>query len=478
MNPGLRGGMRWGCVQALLLLAFMLLAPAANAQRITSWWPVEIRIAGGGTLKYEMARVDCISSGNDYLMEQYKNISYTFPSGSVSRISPINMSPGSGADGICSPNYGKTNPLRLDFYSSSGQENGNVSLDYVRQSAVLLPPSGYLLPKYQVVGIDFAPPGANSNVNYGKSTMRGTSTSISSSWGSNRSVTASISSSATLFGILKVGSSVSSTSAYGQTRDRTNTIAIGTTGTATDVIPGPLSSADGISHDYDVIWVWLNPAVKLTLKDQTNISWDGYAYNREDDANQMEVVPIYVIQLKNPSLIPPGLAARLARTWDTSGVGGLNADDYAAILRVNPFVENPSYDPNTDPNRRFDIQNSQTFNYTPPPPGGQPITQTYTLTSQATSSAGQGASHSNSVATTTDSSVGISIPVFSASLGLKTSSTYTYTDNWSSSINSGSGQSASLSITGPAASDNYTGPTTIQVWRDNIYGSFMFYGVR
>ena len=59
---------------------------------------------------------------------------------------------------------------------------------------------------------------------------------------------------------------------------------------------------------------------------------------------------------------------------------------------------------------------------------------------------------------------------------LKVTNTATTVTKKSSSQSATSGQTASFSITGPYASDNYTGPTAIQIWRDNIYGSYMFYG--
>ncbi|HEX8758146.1 MAG TPA: hypothetical protein VF745_17550, partial [Steroidobacteraceae bacterium] len=61
---------------------------------------------------------------------------------------------------------------------------------------------------------------------------------------------------------------------------------------------------------------------------------------------------------------------------------------------------------------------------------------------------------------------------------IKLTNTYQWTDSWSSTINSQTGKTASYSITGPASTDNYTGPISFQVWRDNIYGSFMFYPVQ
>jgi hypothetical protein len=63
-------------------------------------------------------------------------------------------------------------------------------------------------------------------------------------------------------------------------------------------------------------------------------------------------------------------------------------------------------------------------------------------------------------------------------LNLKISHTWTTSTRSSTTNTLSPGQKAAFSITGPAASDNYTGPTAIQIWRDNIYGSYMFYGVQ
>ncbi len=342
-------------------------------------------------------------------------------------------------------------------------------------------PSGNVKLKYQVLGVDYAPPGAKSTVNYGGSTMRGTSTSNSSTWTNNTSVSVSLSAKAG-FIFANAGGGVTNTDSYSEEGDSSNSVTVGTTTSQADIIPGPASSATGVDHDYDVIWVWLNPEVNMTLTGPSQIQWNGYLYDAEDDANEMEVVPIYVIELKNPSLMSAGLAARLARTWDKSTLGGLTAQDYAAILSADPFAANPSFNPNTDTSGRYDLQVGQTFSYNPAPAGGQPLTQTYSLVSQSTSSVGKGSSDTRSVGMAIDTftSVGNDIGIFSAkfSLDVKVSDTYTSTSKWSSAINGGVGQTAALSITAPASSDNYTGPTTIQVWKDNVYGSFMFYGVQ
>jgi hypothetical protein len=112
----------------------------------------------------------------------------------------------------------------------------------------------------------------------------------------------------------------------------------------------------------------------------------------------------------------------------------------------------------------------------PNPQGNNPITETFSVSAQSTSTAGQGASTSYSVGAsfTADAEVDF---VVDFTGNIKTSDTITNTSKWSSIVNSATTKTASLSITGPAFTDNYTGPIQMQVWRDNIYGSFMFFPI-
>lgn len=335
--------------------------------------------------------------------------------------------------------------------------------------------SGFVALKYQIVGVDFAPPGAKSYVNYGASAMRGTGSTNSESWSNTVSLSIAQGIGADLFGVSGADLTATFTTSYTQESDSTSSISISTTTTDTDIIYGPASSAVGVDHSYDVVWVWLNPASALNVTGTSALQWAGYAYNEADDAGEMEVIPLYVSWLQNPSTIPADVAARLARSWDKSGLGGLTSVDYAAILAADPFMST-SYNPTTDPNHRFDLQAGYTFPYEPPPAGGQPLTQGYSVSTQTTSSQGQGASYTYSVGLAFDLTTNASL-IASVKSDTKISDTYTTVDKWSSSINSATGKTATLSITGPAVSDNYKGPVEFQVWRDNIYGSFMFYPV-
>ena len=337
--------------------------------------------------------------------------------------------------------------------------------------------TAHLKVKFQILGVDYAPPGAQSCVNYGNSSMQGSSTSNTETWATSIVETVALTTGVNIPGIAHGTLSSTSANTYTQETDDTSSIAVGTTTSNADIVRGPASSSAGVDHDYDIVWVWLNPLVDLLLNPESNmVLWTGYAFNNEDDAGQMEVVPLYVRWLKNPATIPANVAARLARSWDSSGNGGLTTADYATILAADPFYSD-SYNPNYDSHHRFDLQGSQAFNYEPPPGGGQPITETFSIAAQTTSEQGQSAQSTYISNYTVDSDVGINT-VAAIGSDTKISNTYTTTDKWSAAINSVSGKTASLSITGPAVSDNYTGPTTIQVWRDNVYGSFMFYPVQ
>jgi hypothetical protein len=329
---------------------------------------------------------------------------------------------------------------------------------------------GAVFPKYQVLGIDYAPPGSQSSVSYSASFSRGGSTSVSKSFNAEHSVTVATTGSFNI-GPLGVDLSTSISGLYSQRTDNTTGNSWSITTTGGDIIRGPASSSVGIDHNYDVIWVWLNPAVNLTLNGPASISWDGYAFNPANPANEMDVIPLYVHELKDPSLLPANVAARLARTWDRV-LGGLTTDDYAEILKSHPFANNPAYDPNTDTTGRFIPMTGQTFNYVPAIAGAQPVTQEFTSTAQVGSNTANGSQVTRSVSMTVGGTAN-----FVSKLKVELKNTETWTSTTTRTTSDSAGETAKLFITGPQASDNYTGPTALQIWRDTIYGSYMFFAV-
>lgn len=250
----------------------------------------------------------------------------------------------------------------------------------------------------------------------------------------------------------------------------------------------------GLDHDEDIIWIWLNPAIGLTIDSTgTNFTWTGYAFDENDPAGTTDIIGIPVKFLNGHAPMPSNIADVLARTWaprtlctsadpacglDGTKDPGLDASDLAAILRADPF-SNPSYVINIPSGSsctadgRFCRTTNPNLQYSPPPPGGQPITQTFSIQHQATATQGQGATDTRSVSIGTQGNISGS---FFVKLGAKlnVADTLTFVNKWNAMSTSTVGQTASATITGPSSTDNYTGPVEFDIFQDNIYGTFMF----
>lgn len=334
-----------------------------------------------------------------------------------------------------------------------------------KQTAEIVTPS-HVGVKYKVLGVDYAPPGSRSTVNYSGSTLRGSSSSTENSYQNRTDVSADVS----VFGF-----SGNVSASYSQQTTNSSSVAVVATTANSTIIAGPAASSQGVNHDYDVIWIWLNPRLEMTKTGPASIRWGGYSFDPADPAAEMDIVPLYVYQLKNPATIPPATASRLARSWDTSGLGGLTGADFQTILTANPLA-NGSFDPNTDTTGRFDLQAGYTFSFQPPPLGGQPLTQTFSVQKSRTSTTGKTVQHTYQVGYS--ASGGNTLLGSLLGANVKQSSSLSFTDKATVGTTATDTNTAALSITGPAASDNYQGPTSFQVWRDNVYGSFVFYPVR
>jgi hypothetical protein len=285
-------------------------------------------------------------------------------------------------------------------------------------------------------------------------------------------------------GIFSGTLSTSYATSWGQTQDSTDSLAISETYTTGLIQNGPLSSAVGVDHDYDNIYVWLNPEELIAIAG-TEIARNGFGWDGRDSATTicgvgitgMDVVAITLGQLRGTQTIPAPLRCRLNRVWDSS-LGALTSADFLAIASADPFYANPEFNPNTANSARYELPNGQDLimDYIPAAPGEQPTGYTYTSSYSTTTTKGQTATDTHSTTWSMDLNTTGSFPMFySMGLAVNESSTYTSTNKNSSSITSGTSQGANFTIYGPAATDNYTGPTAMQVWKDNVYGTFMFF---
>ena len=353
--------------------------------------------------------------------------------------------------------------------------------------------TGTIEPKYVVLTVTYAPPGSASNVTYSNSTMLGNSSSISGSFQNDVNVSASITTGFSLFGLFGGQTTQTASTQLSQETDSTSTVALNETTTTTTTIRGPSSSAVGLDHDEDIIWVWLNPVVAVTINSDTSFVWTGFLFDQNDPAGTTDIIGIPVKFLNGHAAMPANIADVLARRWaprtlctsadpacgpDGTKDPGLDASDLAAILQADPFA-NPSYVINVPAggsctaDQRFCRTTNTNLQYSPPPPGGQPITQAYTMTHQATSTAGQGGSDTRKVSIGTQG--GISGNFFvKLSAKLNIADSLTWVNKWSSTSTNQVGQTATASVTGPTFNDNYTGPVEFEIFQDNIYGTFMF----
>jgi hypothetical protein len=381
--------------------------------------------------------------------------------------------------------------------------------------------SGYINPRYVILGVTYAPPGNQSYVQYADSTTQGTSTSLNGSFSTKVGYTVSVSSTIGAGG--KVAGNIGGTwgvsdtqtdtfsENYTQEQDTSSSVALSSTETWTNKIPGPLSPYVGVDHDYDLIWLWLNPLLNFTIHSGTpNVTWTGYDFDRDDIA-EMDIYPVYLgfllghLSVPGPNSQeltpfertwaasngqdwPAGITASLLNATDTA----FNSTDAAAIAAADPF-SNPNYTvtvPNTPTGNetssdgRFTLTGNQVVDYVQPPPGGQPFTQTLTESTTNTQTQGEGAKYTLEIGYSWENMFKASFVFDSISESVTNSDTLTWTDQWSKTNTEQTGVTATGSVTGPpcvvsvtSCNPVYTGPTEYEVFQDNIYNTFMFYPV-
>jgi hypothetical protein len=340
--------------------------------------------------------------------------------------------------------------------------------------------SGWIHPKYQIVGLTYAPPGSKSSATYASGFLNGTSVNTTASYSSGVTNKVSVSLGATA-GVVSGKGTVSESTGWTQDEDSTNSVGITQQEATGLVVPGPASSGVGVDHDFDTVYVWLNPMSFVEFGANNVAVQAGLGYDARDTITGMDVVTITIGQLKGTQPIDAGLQDRLNRTWDSSE-GGLTGTDYIDIANADPFFLNPAFNPNTDTSHRFELPLTGSpaeptdliFNYIPVPPGGQPTSQTFTSSYTSTSTAGQTSKDSHTTTYVVDATASAAF-FATASVEFSSTSTYSYSNQWSSMVTNGTSQTMNFTIVPPLSTDNYTGPTAIQVWKDNVYGTFVFY---
>jgi hypothetical protein len=347
---------------------------------------------------------------------------------------------------------------------------------------VVVAAQAYFHPKYQVMTVFYAPPGAKtgarSQVSYGTSYQNGTTTNTSNSFSTTDSVTVSgkITVPIGTTGVtLSITGSVDDSVTQTIGNSQSNTVT--STASSTYTLSG--DAVDGIDHSNDLIRVWLNPIYRAAIT-SSEVYNQGVVADGADpvtkDSDQLDTVDLPVSVLKQ--LVAGASASALGypvlnRTWAasewTAGSPALTPEDYQDILNADPFIAHPTLSPVNNP--RFDVaQDAPLILYYP---AATPQSESFTLSTQTTSTQGQSASDSHSTTVSVDGQLG----TVGNNVDLKVADQWTTTNMWSSSNTTSTTQSAGLVVQYPLTSDGYTGPHDIAVYVDNVYGTFVFYPI-
>ncbi|SRR6266498_2899118 len=313
------------------------------------------------------------------------------------------------------------------------------------------PVSGTLRPKYYILTVVYAPPGtqgsqSSSSVTYGSDSTTGSTVSVSSSFKQDYSVSASYQ-----FGTEDTGTKLGASFSYN--RDASNDHFVEIKKSTSSEISDTGPSIDGIDHDHDAIYLWLNPIIELDMTATTAV-W------RIDNSTQADIQYLYVGWLKNPSQIPPGVAQRLQ-------AHGITTEDYSVILKADPFANGMT---TIDPQRFQSDSFHTTFPYEPPKDPGESVpTMKFSTSYSSNGSSSSTIKNEYTVGVTASGSFDF-LSLAKAKWENKDSWTWTSIDTNSSST--GTTESASVTVGGPAY--GYTGPTDLTVYYDVIYKTFLF----
>jgi hypothetical protein len=300
---------------------------------------------------------------------------------------------------------------------------------------------GTAQPSYYVLAVVYSPPGndsgAASSVSYGTGSSAGTTVGTSSSFKSGVTVTADVG----------AEGGVSVNGGFSFTKASASSVTV--TKTQDLVIAGQGGIHDGIDHDRDTIWLWLNPSIDVSLCGD-HADWQ---FGSEND-EPMETQYVYVRWLKRPQEMPVGVKHVLT-------ANGITPALYPQILARDPFANGAAA---IDPGRF--VKTTTSFPYEPPFEAGDAPFSTELTISNLTAS-------SSSTTKTYEYTVGCSwsggVPLIAK---LTTSLQLTWTNSTSKTSSTSSSEKASVKITGP--SFGYTGPTNMAVYYDTLYKTFMF----
>lgn len=386
--------------------------------------------------------------------------------------------------------------------------DGRFFLQAIGASGSVTKEAGYVNPRFLVAGVTYAPPGPSSNtfVDYTKSTFVGSTQSLSQSFmgSTTQSVSLTYGFSIPLVASGKISESFATTASV--TNKSTSTVTSSVQVSSGEETFGTGNYFAPVNHDYDQVWVWLNPVAIFTIDAGVPLPiWNGYGAD-SNDQNGMDIVPIALGYLNGHfGAIPPDIQTSINRAWASKQVfpagqgAALTKSDLAQIASADPFsvstygtneIGSTPPSPST-PDNRFTVTNcnsGNSFSYLQANPSTTPTIFTCSLMYTSLSTQEQAISTSYSQTFSIDDSFSGSGFFSSFSSELKTSDMLTWTTDAQSSITASTTSTGSLSVQGPPCNNVMQGvgpcvpvydangnePTQFVVYQDNMFGTFMF----
>jgi hypothetical protein len=510
-----------GCVRNFLgtLFAIVMLAGVSFAQSIP------------GTLSSVETTRTVVLGGNGGCTQTFHTWTWSFldPQGAAHAFpgSSLVLQLSGGTPTTCPHS---TSAESLSTWSTDGLYylQGTVSGITITETVTLA--SGYISPKFLIMGVTYAPPGgqAASFVSYGDTTFVGNTSTNTGSFSNTFTESVSVSGGSCLgsgFGLAYIfglygGACVTGTqsSAWTQASNSSNSITVSKQTTNLLKTPGTPDVYSPVDHDYDIIWVWLNPVVTFNVpatntSSSGSIIWTGYGYDYSDPLHEVDVWPVYVGYLNGDfgtSFNCGGVtqpidcqdADAFSRSWVTtqkfaSGVGpGITPADYPTMLSADPFAKNPAYlvtlasgvSPATTTDGRFtqaeeNESSPETFFYRQ---AGLDSTvgenEMYADQYSDSTTLGKGASSTFTEAFGLEEKIGGDFFGLGVQYDFKQNWSYTWINTWQNTVTNTTTQVDTLSITSPPCPatvspciPQYTEPHEFAVYQDNLYGTFMFW---
>jgi hypothetical protein len=362
-----------------------------------------------------------------------------------------------------------------------------------------------VLPKYQILNITYAPPGPNSSVSYQTAGTVTTTLSDTASYQNSNSKTVSLSVTAGVPNYVSGTVTTTNTSGSSQTTTTQNQISIGVSATTLGKTSGPALTPAGVTpavtvnttidHDYDSVTLWLNPVALYYVGPgqgtATAVTLLGFASDSSDtNVVGMDTATVLMGYLNGHFPMPAGLATQLARGWANKGQTppadgvGLTAADFAQILKADPYMDS-TYPFNyangyggtrTSPDGRYTLVSTSAGNPSSFSYGDNITTNTLTFAYTNVSTATSTASNQQTVGYGLSLSLQVGSAANNFKATLANSNTQTWTHTTSSSVTTSTVITNALTLAPPCTQPGcYTSYPTIEVFQDNLYGTFMFF---